>query len=216
MRYALLAAPLLAAVYAQDNSTESETVVPLSSGSTTISTTVEYSNPATLYLTQTNSLGVVTGMPGASTVITNPAVVTSQPAVVTTQPAVDLVPAGITGTTIVSYNGTAGFTSFTAVAGESTTRILGGANTIATVASGSASGSTTARGNGPRPTGGRPTGGSGSNSNSDSDASSSGAPSGSASSSSSSASESEGAAASNMKAASAGVLGLGAFIAALL
>ncbi|KAK3725249.1 hypothetical protein LTR37_000760 [Vermiconidia calcicola] len=212
MRYVLLAAPLLAAVYAQDNSTESETVVPLSSGSTTISTTVEYSNPATLYLTQTNSLGVVTGMPGASTVITNPAVVTSQPAVVTTQPAVDLVPAGITGTTVVSYNGTAGFTSFTAIAGESTTRILGG-NTIATVAT---SGSTTARGNGPRPTAGRPTGGSGSNSNSGSDASSSGGSGGSAASSSASASESDSAAASNMKAASAGVLGLGAFIAALL
>lgn len=53
-------------------------------------TTISYSNANTAYLTETNSLGVVTGMP---------TVVTSQPSVVTSQASAAEVPAGFTGLT---------------------------------------------------------------------------------------------------------------------
>ncbi|KAF2431086.1 hypothetical protein EJ08DRAFT_649166 [Tothia fuscella] len=62
------------------------------SSASVATTSVPYENPLTEYLTQTNSLGVITGMP------TQPAVVTSiptQPAVVTSQPILDTIYAGL-------------------------------------------------------------------------------------------------------------------------
>lgn len=80
------------------------TLVPIalaafaSAQDTNSTSSVPYSNPATTLLTQTNSLGVITGQP------TQPAVVTTQPAGVFTQPSVALLPAGFTsGTTTLIY-----------------------------------------------------------------------------------------------------------------
>ena len=54
-----------------------DTGIPTGPGPVIVSTSVPYSNPFTSYLSQTDSMGVVTGMPS---------VVTSQPAAVTEQP----------------------------------------------------------------------------------------------------------------------------------
>lgn len=83
MRYAVLAAALVASVSAQ--SSEASTT------STSISTP-PYSNPATQYLTQTNSLGVVTGQP---TLPAGGLPVTTQPAVDTQVGTVATIPAGL-------------------------------------------------------------------------------------------------------------------------
>jgi hypothetical protein len=63
--------------------------------------------PQTTFLTQTNSLGVVTGMPAADTSIaTQPDAVTTQPAVVTTQPAPADIPAVGPGVHTLTLAGT--------------------------------------------------------------------------------------------------------------
>ncbi|ETN36588.1 uncharacterized protein HMPREF1541_08866 [Cyphellophora europaea CBS 101466] len=64
---------------------ESSDAVPTVSTPASIATdTAPYSNPFTVYTSQTNEWGVITGMP---TVVTSqPAVVTSQPSVETSQP----------------------------------------------------------------------------------------------------------------------------------
>jgi hypothetical protein len=63
--------------------------------------------PQTSYLAQTNSLGVVTGMPAAaSNVGTQPAAVTSQPAVVTAQPVPADIPAVGPGVHTLTLAGT--------------------------------------------------------------------------------------------------------------
>ena len=166
--------------------------VSVSSGSTTIVETLLYSNPATQYLTETNSEGVITGMPAGATVGTG------MPTVVTSQPAVATIPAGEpTGYNTLTYNGTAGVTSFTISVGTKTTMVLGG--TQAGTTSGSVfipAGQGTKTGGGHHATG---TNGGGQ-----------GTQTGSAAASSSTG------AAANMKVASAGVFGLGALIAALL
>jgi hypothetical protein len=81
--------------------------IPSGPGPEIISTSLPYDNPFTSYLTETNSLGVITGMPS---------VVTSQPAVVTSQPV---------SPTLPSYSGYA--------YGNSTTvGVSGTASTLAT------------------------------------------------------------------------------------
>ncbi|KAL9098963.1 MAG: hypothetical protein Q9163_005469 [Psora crenata] len=60
-------------------------------------------NPFTAYLTQTNSLGVVTATP----VTTQPAAVTTQPTPVTTQPDAATSPAGTPSTTLIPDDTTA-------------------------------------------------------------------------------------------------------------
>ncbi|KAL6251017.1 hypothetical protein RBB50_001225 [Rhinocladiella similis] len=88
--------------------------------------TSSYENPFTIYTTQTNSLGVITGMPS---------VVTSQPSVVTSQPV---------SPTLPSYSGYVYANSTTSAAnssGSETTTTAGGQSTTST-GSGSASGAT--------------------------------------------------------------------------
>ena len=165
----------------------------ITGASTTYTTTYTYSNPATKYLTETNSQGVVTGRPGSQ-------VASGQPQPVTSQPAAALVPAGLSsGFHTITYNATNGITSFTIdVLGTTSTSVLGGTKVAQT--SGSVlvpAGSTNTKGgnNGPKATttkGGK------------------GTQTGAAAASSSSGS------ASNVKMAGVGVIGLGAFFAALL
>jgi len=67
-----------------------------SSESSTSISIPPYSNPNTAYLTETNSLGVITGGPTPQTAVTSqPSVVTSQPSVITSQPLVATIPAGL-------------------------------------------------------------------------------------------------------------------------
>jgi hypothetical protein len=165
----------------------------------TVVSTYYYSNPATKYLTETNSVGVITGMPGQSTIVTG------QPHAVTSQPAVATIPAGLpTGFDTITINGTAGLTSFTIDVASSTTRVLGAPNVKTGTAGASsfvpAGQSGTQGGNGPHH---KPTGTAGGNNQG-------------TASSSASASSSSGGAASNVKVASAGMLGLGALFAAIL
>lgn len=144
MQYSIiLAAAFAAAVSAQDAS---------ASASTTSTSTPPYSNPNTQYLTQTNSVGVVTGMP--SVVTSQPAggvAITTQPAVVTTQPILATIPAGLsTGLNTIPY----GNTTVTVSMSGSITSIISASKTTATSGSGaaasgsgaSASGSGTATG----------------------------------------------------------------------
>jgi hypothetical protein len=79
----------------------------------TISTTssVPYTNAFTTFLTQTDSLGVVTGQPS---------VITSQPAAATSQESAAIVPAGFSGLTTV----TAGNSSYTVSVGNGVTSIV--------------------------------------------------------------------------------------------
>ena len=165
--------------------------MPELSGSVTITSTYTYSNPATKFLTETNSAGVVTGLPGQSG---QPEAVTSQPAVVTSQPPVATLPAALpSGYNTIYLNVSSHLTSITVSAGKSTTTILGDAD-VSTVGPGGHQ-----TGGAGRPHGGSPTHGGQQ-----------------ASSASASASSTETGAASNMKVASAGMLGLGALFAALL
>ncbi|KNG48699.1 alpha beta-hydrolase [Stemphylium lycopersici] len=86
--------------------------------------------PQTTYLTQTNSLGVVTGMPAPDTSIASmPNAVTSQPAVITTQPVPADIPAVGTGITTLTLAGTG-----TGSMVNSTRTIVVSANNSTTVA----------------------------------------------------------------------------------
>ena len=170
-----VAAPLVAAAYAA--STVGTTTVDYLSGGKTVKSvyTYTYSNPATAFLTETNSAGVITGMPSGA-------------AVMTSQPAVATIPAGLPkGETVITYNGTKGLESFSISVGASTTIVLGGQGVSASQSIG--------------PSGGvaNPKGGNGGGN-------------GGASSSTTSGN----AAPTGMKAASAGILGVGALVAALL
>lgn len=77
---------------------------PTSSGS--------YENPFTIYTTQTNSLGVITGMPS---------VVTSQPSVITSQPASPTLPS----TSVVGYANSTMTTTTDSDTGTDQTSTLG-------------------------------------------------------------------------------------------
>ncbi|MCJ1245046.1 hypothetical protein MMC30_002247 [Trapelia coarctata] len=78
----------------------------------TTTTTSPYTNPFTSFITQTNSQGVITGMP--SVVTSQPSVITSQPAAVTTQPAVVTSPAGAPAPSVATPH-------FSSVVGSNTT-----------------------------------------------------------------------------------------------
>jgi uncharacterized membrane protein YgcG len=68
-------------------------------------TSIPYSNPATSYLTQTDSNGVITGQPSVATSM--PGAVTTQPGVVTSQPDAASIPALSSGmNTVVMGNRT--------------------------------------------------------------------------------------------------------------
>lgn len=217
----LFVAPFVAAAFAQSTDTANATVsvynslflyqmlnlaqvIEASSGSTTVSTTVPYTNGFTSYLTETNSLGVVTGMPSVVTSQpSQPAAVTAQsslPTGVTTQPVVATIPAGLpSGTNTVVLNISSSLTSFLVSVGSSTTAVIGDASVsiaAATNATGTAASGSTATGSGSSASGS--------------------AASGSNTASSSSSSSTSNAAVGNVQVASAGLIGLGALFAALL
>ncbi|KAF2222854.1 hypothetical protein BDZ85DRAFT_118487 [Elsinoe ampelina] len=155
-------------------------------------------NSFTTFLTQTDSNGVVTGIP------TQPAVVTSipvQPGVVTSQPAVATIPAGLpSGINSVPINNSTILVSV----GSSTTVVIGGAGSTVTSgtvsATGSASGSSGSSSGGSATTGGA-----------------SGTSGGASGTSSASPSSSSGAAAANkVYMASGALVGAGAFFVAFL
>lgn len=201
----LYSAPFVAAVaYAQSSSTAETTgptVVPEISGSVTISSTYTYSNTLTNFLSLTNSDGVVTGMPTLS-VNTAPGVA------VTSQPALATVPAGLpTGINTVYIGNGSSLSSFQVSVGTSTTVVVGGAASGASVATGSVASVATAGASGSMSGSGSMASGSGSSNPS---ASRTGSATGSASATSSSAADS-------IKLASGAVLGgLGALFAAFL
>jgi uncharacterized membrane protein YgcG len=113
------AAPFVAAAYAQSSSEANSTVVEISASGSTTSTTVPYSNGFTSYLTQTNSLGVVTGMPEVATAQS------ALPPAVTSQPAVATIPAGLpVGNTYLLINISRTLTSFEVSVGSSTTVVV--------------------------------------------------------------------------------------------
>ncbi|KAK5624400.1 hypothetical protein RRF57_000116 [Xylaria bambusicola] len=126
--FALLAAPLLAGVaLAQDDNLHT-TVLTIgftnSAGEAATATTTyiyEYSNPVTTLLTQTNSDGIITGLP-SNAETSQPAVVTSQPAVVTSIPDVATIPAGLPEGTTTIFQGNS--SSFVISVGPSTTVVL--------------------------------------------------------------------------------------------
>ncbi|KAI0505268.1 hypothetical protein F5B22DRAFT_628439 [Xylaria bambusicola] len=138
--FALLAAPMLAGVaLAQDDNLHT-TVLTIgftnSEGSAVTATTTytyEYSNPVTTLLTQTNSDGIITGLP-SNAETSQPAVVTSQPAVVTSIPDVATIPAGLPeGTTTILQGNSS---SFVISVGPSTTVVLTSTSTTSSRASG--------------------------------------------------------------------------------
>ncbi|PVI07113.1 hypothetical protein DM02DRAFT_649055 [Periconia macrospinosa] len=155
--------------------------------------------PQTSYLQQTNSLGVVTGMPAAASSQPNqPAAASSQPPLVTSLPPYITIPAvGNSGIHTITQGipGTNQTATFTVSAANSTTAVIGApASASGSDASGSGSGSGSATGS---RSGSNPSGsGSGSNQ--------SGSPTGSS-----------GAAAPTMKVAGS-LIGAGAFVAAFL
>ncbi|KAI0452809.1 hypothetical protein F5B21DRAFT_481736 [Xylaria acuta] len=157
--FTFLAAPLLAGVaLAQDDSQHTTTLTigfTNSAGEAVTSLTTytyQYSNPATTLLTQTNSDGIITGLPssGPPAETSQPSVVTSQPSVVTSIPAVATIPAGLpTGlTTIVQGN-----SSFAISVGPSTTVVLTSTSTTSEDAS-NTGGSTPTDGSDPSSTSG--------------------------------------------------------------
>jgi len=114
----------------------------------TLTTTSPYTNAFTSYLTETNSLGVVTGQP--SVITSQPSVVTSQPAVVTSQPAVVTTKPTVPGVSVGTISSAAGAGKNTTVTTSSpkTTTVLSttpsgtvtaaaGATTTAATAAGS-------------------------------------------------------------------------------
>jgi hypothetical protein len=178
------------------------------------STTAPYTNAFTSYLTQTNSLGVITGMPAVATAQSAlPPAVTTQPEAVTSQPEVATIPAGLPeGVTHIMQNISRSLTSFEVSVGSSTTVVIGAASD-ATIVTGTGT-----------ETGAAATASSSSGSSSnDDDSSASGSPSSNdesgSSTSGSGAAESTGSAdssAGRVTLASAGVLGFGALVAAFL
>ncbi|KAI1118291.1 hypothetical protein F5Y14DRAFT_447168 [Nemania sp. NC0429] len=136
--FAFLVAPLLAGVALAQDDSEHTTVLTIgftnSVGEAVTATTTYtyfYSNPLTSLLTQTNSDGIITGLPsgGLPAFTSQPAVVTSQPDVVTSQPAVATIPAGLPeGTTTI----TRGNSSFVISVGPSTTVVLTSTSTTST------------------------------------------------------------------------------------
>ncbi|KAK4634230.1 hypothetical protein CLAFUW4_00798 [Fulvia fulva] len=146
MRYSILAlAPFVAAAYGQEASTtEAPTVLPVISGSVTVSSTYTYSNTLTNFLSLTNSDGVVTGMPTLSNAGPQVAV-TSQPAAETNVGTVATIPAGLpTGITAIAHGGSNTSTSFFTVSvGPSTTVVLSSTSSTSSAGSGSGSGSET-------------------------------------------------------------------------
>jgi hypothetical protein len=151
------------------------------------------------YLTQTNSLGVVTGMPAVETsiasqpaaVTTQPAVVTEQPAAITTQPAPADIPAVGPGVHTLTLAGTGSMVNssrtLTVTANNSTTLALVAATTS-----------------------------SGADSTNSADATDSDASGSKASKSASGTGSAATGAAVNVKAAAGSILGFGAFMAAFL
>ncbi|KAJ9630800.1 hypothetical protein H2203_001325 [Taxawa tesnikishii (nom. ined.)] len=203
---ALLVAPFAATAALAQSSSANVTVV--SALSTSISTP-PYSNPFTSFLTQTNSLGVVTGQPAAATNVgTNPAAVTTQPAVAT-------IPAGLpAGVTVLNY-GNETSRDFTVSVGSSTTVVLGGGvQTIVT--SGSPASATTSGASSGSSSGSSGSSGSASGSSSGSRTSGSASSGSSTASASSSAASSSGNAAAAVKVASGALVGAGAFFAAFM
>jgi hypothetical protein len=218
----LFTAPFVAAAFAQSSSEGNATVrallqrqwhrssltslqvVDLSSGSTTVQTTVPYTNGFTSYLTQTNSLGVVTGMPEVATAQS------ALPTVVTSQPAVATIPAGLPeGNTYLMINVSRSLTSFEVSVGSSTTVVVN-APESATIVTGTGTETGTAAVS-------SATGSSDSSDSSSTASSTRGSSSSSASGSG--AAESTGSAdssAGRVTLASAGVLGFGALVAAFL
>jgi hypothetical protein len=174
-------------------------VVAISTGSTTLSTTVPYTNGFTSYLTQTNSLGVVTGMPEVATAQS------ALPTAITSQPAVATIPAGLPeGNTYLLINISRTLTSFEVSVGSSTTVVVN-APESATIVTGT--GTETAAVS------------TGSSDDSSSSGSSTRRASSSTGSSTGGAAESTGSAdssAGRVTLASAGVLGFGALVAAFL
>ncbi|KAH7385783.1 hypothetical protein BKA66DRAFT_569617 [Pyrenochaeta sp. MPI-SDFR-AT-0127] len=150
--------------------------------------------PQTAQLAQTNSLGVVTGIP------TQPAVATNQPALppaVTSQPPVNSIPAVGTGIHTLLLPGPAsnvnGTQTVVVSANNSTTVILGAPTSAGATPTGSGAAA------------------SGSGASGSAGASRSGSATGSGA-----ATQSTGAAASNVKAAAGSLVGFGAFVAAFL
>jgi hypothetical protein len=182
-------------------------VVDISTSGTTTQTTVPYTNGFTSYLTQTNSLGVVTGMPSVETAQS------ALPPAVTSQPAVATIPAGLPeGNTYLLINISRTLTSFEVSVGSSTTVVVD-APESATIITGTGTETGTAAVS------------SATDSSSDDSESSSSSGSSSTRGSSSSGASSSGAAESTGTAdssagrvtlASAGVLGFGALFAAFL
>jgi hypothetical protein len=106
-------------------------------------------NPNTMYLTQTDANGVITGMPQVATSQpTQPAVVTSQPgqpAVVTEQP----LPASIPALGLGLQTVTQGNNTYTVSVGSSTTLLISSTSTTPTASAsgnGSGTGSSTSKG----------------------------------------------------------------------
>lgn len=138
MRYSSLVLAAAGAAMAQELHTTILTIGftnTAGSAITTVTTyTYDFSNPQTSLLTETNSLGIITGAAATelvtsqpAVVTTQPAVVTTQPAVVTTQPAAAIIPAGLgTGDhtlTLPQSTGT-GLTTISFSIGSSTTSFL--------------------------------------------------------------------------------------------
>ncbi|KAJ9632853.1 hypothetical protein H2204_007583 [Knufia peltigerae] len=115
----------------------------------TATTMSSYENPFTMYTTETNSLGVITGMPS---------VVTSQPSVVTSQPASPTLPS-YSG--YVYANSTSASSQTTMTGGQNTT--LTGSMSATTMATSTASGSGSGGASSASPTFAQATGGAVSN-----------------------------------------------------
>ncbi|KAM0723267.1 hypothetical protein Q7P37_001468 [Cladosporium fusiforme] len=208
----LIAAPFVAAAYAQSSDAVNTTVVPVSSGSTTVESTFSYSNGLTSFLTQTNSNGVITGMPAVETAQS------ALPPAVTAQPSVATIPAGLPeGVTHILINISRSLTSFEVSVGSSTTVVVDEPSGATIVSGATATGTETDSSSGSSSTG------SSSDSNNDDDSSSSDASGTSDSESSASSTgdaadstSSDSSAPGHLKMASAGMLGFGALVAAFL
>lgn len=205
----IFAAPFVAAAYAQSSDAVNTTVVDVSSGSTTVQSTVSYSNGLTSYLTMTNSNGVITGMPAVETAQSD------LPAAVTAQPSVATIPAGLPeGVTHIAINISRSLTSFEVSVGSSTTVVVDEPSGATIVSGATATGTATDSSSDSSSTG---------SSDSNDDSSSSSDASGTSDSESSASSTGDAAestssdsSAGHLKMASAGVLGFGALVAALL
>ncbi|KAK7982085.1 hypothetical protein PG984_009201 [Apiospora sp. TS-2023a] len=132
MRYSVAAVAPFLAVAAMAEELHTTTVLVGFTGTDgkpttqTSAYTYDYSNPATAYLTQTNSDGIVTGMP-SNTVGT---AIPTQPKAETSQPPVATIPAGLgTGahTLTIPASGSSGLNTFTISVGSSTTQVVGAA-----------------------------------------------------------------------------------------